>query len=142
MLNQTQFIGHLGADPEVRSFANGGQVANFRLAVTEKWKDKNSGEQKESTEWVTVAAFDGLAGICQQYLRKGSKVYVSGKQKTRKWQDKEGNDRYSTECVLQGFDAKMIMLDGPQSSGGSNQQQATNQGGGTNYNDLDDDIPF
>lgn len=141
MLNQCQFIGHLGADPEIRTMTNGGKVCNLRLAVTEKWKDK-SGDRKEKTEWVSVVVFsDGLAGVAERYLRKGSKVYVSGKLQTRKWTDKDGNDRYSTEIVLQGFDAKLVMLD---SANGESreQQQSDNGGGGSNYDDLDDDVPF
>lgn len=144
MLNQCQFIGNLGADPEIRSFQNGGRVCNLRLAVTEKWKDKNSGERKERTEWVSVAIFnDGLVGVAENYLRKGSKVFIQGKQQTRKWQDQSGNDRYSTECVLQGFDAKLIMLDSAGDSRGERKQPYEqtetyeNQSGG--YDDLDND---
>lgn len=152
MLNQCTFIGNLGADPEVRSFQNGGKVCNLRLAVTEKWKDKTSGERKERTEWIAVAIFnDGLVGVAERYLRKGSKVLVQGKMQTRKWQDKDGNDRYSTEIVLQGYDAKLVMLDGAP-DGKSNQRPddkdtwghgepaKQEQGGG--YDDLDDEIPF
>jgi single-strand DNA-binding protein len=114
MLNSCNFIGNLGADPEVRTFSNGNKVCNLRLAVSESWKDKNTGERKEKTEWVSVAIFsEGLARVAEQYLRKGSKVYISGKLTTRKWQDQSGADRYSTEIVLQGFDAKLVMLDGP-----------------------------
>lgn len=144
MLNQCQFIGHLGADPETRSFQNGGKVCNFRLAVAEKWKDKN-GERQERTEWVSVAIFsDGLAGVAEKFLRKGSKVFVSGKLQTRKWQDQSGNDRYSTEVVLNGPGAVLTMLDGaptgerrtPDGSQGAPVQQQS-------YADqLDDDIPF
>lgn len=113
MLNQCQFIGNLGRDPEVRTFQNGNKVCNLRVAVSETWKDKNTGERKERTEWVSVAIFsEGLARVAEQYLRKGSKVYISGKMTTRKWQDQSGQDKYSTEIVLQGFDAKLVMLDG------------------------------
>jgi single-strand DNA-binding protein len=113
-LNKVCLIGALGADPEVRTFANGGKVCNLRLATSERWKDKTTGEQKEKTEWHTVSVFgDGLAGIAERFLRKGSKVYVEGKLATRKWQDQSGNDRYSTEVVLQGMGAQLIMLDGP-----------------------------
>lgn len=112
-LNQCNFIGNLGADPEVRSFANGGKVCNLRLAVSETWKDRD-GNRKEKTEWVTVAIFgDGLAGIAERYLRKGSKVYLSGKLATRKWQDQNGQDRYATEVVLQGPGAQLVLLDAP-----------------------------
>lgn len=139
-LNQCSFIGNLGADPEVRSFQNGGRVANLRLAVTEKWKDKSSGERKESTEWVSVAIMqDGLVGIAEQYLRKGSKVFVQGKIRTRKWQDKDGADRYSTEVVLQGFDGKLQMLDAP--SGGRAQEPHPGAHGGDSFDD-DEDFPF
>ena len=139
MFNQCQFIGNLGADPEVRTFQNGGKVCNLRLAVTEKWT--KDGERKERTEWVTVAIFsEGLAGVAERYLKKGSKVFVSGKMQTRKWQDQSGADRYSTEIVLQGFDAKLMMLDGarhdtaPADDGYS--------AGGRPGNDMDDEIPF
>lgn len=146
MLNQCNFIGNLGADPEVKSFQNGGRVCNLRLAVTERWK--KDGEQKERTEWVTIAIFsEGLVGVAERFLRKGSKVYVSGKMQTRKWQDQSGNDKYSTEIVLQGFDAKLVMLDGAKDSGGrsgapahQNQDGFGSQGG---YGaDLDDEVPF
>lgn len=147
MLNQCQFIGHLGADPEVRSFQNGGRVANLRLAVSEKWKDKNTGEQKEATEWVTVAILqDGLVGVAERYLKKGSKVFIQGKLRTRKWQDQSGNDRYSTEVVLQGFGGILTMLDGPKADGGGgwnpSSDKPNSQGEAPNYDDLDDDIPF
>lgn len=144
-LNKVMLIGNLGADPEVRSFQNGGKVANLRIATSEKWKDKNTGEQKESTEWHTVAIFtEGLISVVERYLRKGSKVYIEGQLSTRKWQDQSGNDRYSTEVVLRGFNGTLTMLDGPQ--GGSGQSgsgySGGQQSGGSNYDDLDDDIPF
>ena len=110
-LNQCQFIGNLGQDPECRTFQNGDKVTNLRIAVSEKWKDKNTGERKERKEWVSVAIFGPLAGIAEQYLRRGSKVFVSGKMQTRKWQDQSGADRYTTEIVLQGPQAIMTMLD-------------------------------
>jgi len=138
MLNQIQLIGNLGADPEIRSFQNGGKVCNLRLAVSESWKDKNTGERKERTEWVPVAIFnDGLVGIAERFLRKGSKVFVQGQFRTRKWQDQSGADRFTTECVLQGFDAKLAMLDGrrePDGSQGAPQSQS--------FGDDADDIPF
>jgi single-strand DNA-binding protein len=146
MLNQCQFIGNLGADPEVRTFQNGGKVCNFRLAVTEKWT--KDGERKERTEWVTVAIFsDGLVGVAERYLKKGSKVFISGKMQTRKWQDQSGADRYSTEIVLQGFDAKIVMLDGVgnrdgQQGGGYDQSPEGYGAGGRPSNDIDDEIPF
>ena len=139
--NRCDFIGNLGQDPEVRTFSNGGRVCNLRLAVSEKWKDKNTGECRERTEWVSVAIFqDGLISVAERYLRKGSKVYVSGKMQTRKWQDQSGNDRYSTEVVLQGFDGKLEMLDGRSSGGGGD-----NYGGGDSApagGGFDDEIPF
>ena len=117
-LNQCSFIGNLGADPETRTFGNGGKVCNLRLAVSERWKDKNTGERKEKTEWVTVEVFsEGLVRVCEQYLKKGSKVFVQGKLSTRKWQDQSGADRYSTEVVLQGPQAQMQMLDGKRDGG-------------------------
>lgn len=141
MINICTFIGNLGADPESRTFQNGNKVCNLRLAVSEKWKDKETGEKRERTEWVSVAIFGPLAGVAEQYLRKGSKVYISGKMQTRKWQDQSGQDRYSTEVVLQGPDAKMVMLDGPrQESGGY--QSGDQSGQDTPQRDIDDEIPF
>ena len=148
MLNQCQFIGHLGADPEIRTFQDGGKVCNLRIACTEKWKSKD-GEKKERTEWVSVAIFgEGLAGVAERFLKKGPKVYISGKMQTRKWQDQSGADRYSTEVVLQGFDAKLVMLDGPSGDRGGNAggdgygRQENDQSSGQNRRDLDDEIPF
>lgn len=141
MFNQCQFIGNLGADPEIKSFDNGGRIANLRLAVSETWKDKTTGEKKERTEWVSVAvASDGLVGVVERYLRKGSKVFVSGKMRTRKWQDQNGNDRYSTEIILSGFDAKLVMLSGKQ-DGSQGGQQAQQEQGPSDW-DLEDDVPF
>ena len=122
-VNKVILVGNLGADPEVRSFQNGGKVCNLRIATSETWKDRNSGERQERTEWHTVAIFsEGLAGVAERFLRKGSKVYLEGQLRTRKWQDQSGNDRYSTEVVLQGPGAVLTMLDGAPGSGG--------QGGG------------
>ena len=113
-VNKVILVGNLGRDPESRSFQNGGKVVNLRIATSENWKDRNTGERKEKTEWHSVAIFsEGLANVAERYLRKGSKVYLEGQLQTRKWQDQSGNDRYSTEVVLQGFDAKLVMLDGP-----------------------------
>ncbi len=144
-LNKVQLIGNLGADPEVKSFQNGGRICNLRIATSETWKDKATGEKKEKTEWhaVTVAN-DGLVGVCERFLKKGSKVYIEGQLQTRKWQDQEGKDRYSTEVVLRGFGGTLTMLDGP--SGGS-QSSGKPAGGGSGGSfgdemDLDDDIPF
>lgn len=119
-VNKVILIGNLGRDPEVRSFQNGGKVVNLRIATSDSWKDKNTGEKKESTEWHSVAIFnEGLANVAERYLRKGSKVYIEGALKTRKWQDASGNDRYSTEIVLQGFNSVLTMLDGAPGAGGS-----------------------
>lgn len=146
MLNRFECIGNLGRDPEVRSMQNGDKVCNLSIGCTEKWKDKNSGERREKTEWVRVVIFGNLAGIAEQYLSKGSKVYIAGKMQTRKWQDQSGQDRYSTEVVLSGFDAKLVMLDG-KGSGGSrddNERQDRYPDNSTEppASDLDDEIPF
>ena len=132
-VNKVILVGNLGADPEVRSFQNGGKVCNLRIATSESWKDRNTGERQERTEWHTVAIFsEGLAGVAERFLRKGSKVYIEGQLRTRKWQDQSGNDRYSTEVVLQGPGAVMTMLDG--ASGGGGGQRG---GGGGWNNDRD-----
>jgi single-strand DNA-binding protein len=118
-VNKVILVGNLGRDPESRSFQNGGKVVNLRIATAESWKDRATGERKERTEWHTVAIFnEALANIAEKYLRKGSKVYIEGKLQTRKWQDQSGNDRYSTEVVLQGFDGNLTLLDKRDSSGG------------------------
>ncbi len=117
-VNKVILVGNLGADPEVKSFQNGGKVCNIRIATSESWKDKNTGEKQERTEWHTVAIFgEGLAGVAERFLRKGSKVYIEGQLRTRKWQDAQGNDRYSTEIVLQGPGAVLTMLDGAPGGG-------------------------
>jgi single-strand DNA-binding protein len=119
-VNKVILVGNLGRDPEARSFQNGGKVVNLRIATSESWKDRNTGEKKEKTEWHSVAIFsEGLANVAERYLRKGSKVYLEGQLQTRKWQDQSGNDKYSTEIVLQGFDAKLVMLDGPGGGAGA-----------------------
>ena len=164
-LNKVMLIGNLGADPEVSTFQNGGKVCNLRVATTETWKDRNTGERQERTEWHTVAIFnEGLAGVAERYLKKGSKVYLEGQLQTRKWQDQSGNDRYSTEVVLRGPNSVMTMLDSAggggggrsgggygggsqgggwnQGGGGSGGGSDGGPGGGSNYDDLDDDIPF
>lgn len=142
-LNKVQLIGALGADPEVRSFQNGGKVCNLRLATSEKWKDKNTGEVKEQTEWHSVAIFsDGLAGVAERYLRKGSKVYVEGQLKTRKWQDQSGNDRYSTEIVLNGPKAALVLLSSGQGNQGQESHDQRIPGSVDTPIDLDDEIPF
>jgi single-strand DNA-binding protein len=112
-VNKVILVGNLGADPEVRSLPNGGKVVNLSVATSESWRDKNSGERKERTEWHRVVIFsEGLTRVAEQYLRKGSKVYIEGQLQTRKWQDQSGQDKYSTEVVLQGFNSNLTMLDG------------------------------
>jgi single-strand DNA-binding protein len=128
-LNKVMLIGNLGADPEIRSFQNGGKVANLRIATSETWKDRQTGERKEKTEWHTVAIFtEGLVGVVERYLKKGSKVFVEGKLQTRKWQDQNGQDRYSTEIVIQGLGGTLTMLDG--AGGGSGGGGMGGGGGG------------
>lgn len=117
-VNKVILIGNLGKDPEVRTLQNGGKVANLSLATSESWKDKATGERKEKTEWHRVVIFGNLADIAEKYLKKGSKVYVSGSLQTRKWQDKDGQDKYSTEVVLQGYGGELTMLDGKGGGGG------------------------
>jgi single-strand DNA-binding protein len=163
-VNKVIILGNLGADPEIRTFGNGGKVANLRIATSERWRDKNTGENREKTEWHTVAIFsEGLVRVVEQYLKKGSSVYIEGKLQTRKWQDQSGNDRYSTEVVLQGFDSKLVMLGGNQGGGGGGGGYGSqggggdfgggggqggggygggNQGGGGGGGNLDDEIPF
>ncbi|MBW3169213.1 single-stranded DNA-binding protein [Qipengyuania flava] len=138
-LNKVMLIGNLGADPEIRSFQNGGKVANLRIATSETWKDRNTGERQERTEWHTVAIFsEGLVGVVERFLRKGSKVYIEGQLQTRKWQDQSGNDRYSTEVVLRGLNGTLTMLDGAQGGsggggGGGQRGGAYGGGGGGSY---------
>ncbi|PEQ11327.1 single-stranded DNA-binding protein [Novosphingobium sp. PC22D] len=130
-LNKVMLIGNLGADPEIRSFQNGGKVANLRIATSESWKDRNTGERQERTEWHSVAIFsEGLVGVVERYLRKGSKVYVEGQLQTRKWQDQSGNDRYSTEVVIRGMNGTLTMLDGAPGGGGSRGGGGGDWGGG------------
>ncbi len=129
-LNKVMLIGNLGADPEIRSFQNGGRVCNLRIATSENWKDRD-GNRQERTEWHTVAIFsEGLVNVCENYLRKGSKVFVEGQLQTRKWQDQSGNDRYSTEIVLRGFNGTLTMLDGRGEGGGGGGSRGGGQGGG------------
>ncbi len=160
-VNKVILIGNLGRDPEVRNFNNGGKVCNLRIATSETWKDRNTGERREKTEWHSVAIFqEGLVRIAEQYLRKGSKVYIEGQLQTRKWQDQSGADRYSTEVVLQGFGSTLTMLDGRGEGGGGGGGYGGGQFGGGDYGggydsgpsqggggggssrDLDDEIPF
>ena len=168
-VNKVILVGNLGRDPESRTFQNGGKVVNLRIATSESWKDRNSGERKEKTEWHSVAIFnEGLANVAERYLRKGSKVYIEGQLQTRKWQDQQGQDRYSTEVVLQKFRGELTLLGGRGeggggmsggSSGGYNDYEDSYGGGGgggapassgpraqpsgpaQNF-DLDDEIPF
>lgn len=129
-VNKVIIVGNLGRDPESKSFQNGGKVVNLRIATSDSWKDKNTGERKEATEWHSVAIFnEGLANVAERYLRKGSKVYIEGALKTRKWQDAQGQDKYSTEIVLQGFNSVLTMLDGPNGGGGGAGGGASGSGG-------------
>lgn len=140
-LNRVELIGYLGKDPEIRSFSNGGRVANFSVATSENWKDKNTGERREKTEWhrISVTA-DGLVGVIEKYISKGSKVFIEGKLETRKY-EKDGRDHYTTEVVIKPYSGRMIMLD---SNNSGNQEPAQQESQG-NYNpgsDIDDEIPF
>jgi len=168
-VNKVILVGNLGRDPEVRLTQDNKKIVNMSIATSETWKDRNTGERKEKTEWHRVVIFsDGLANIAEKYLRKGSKVYIEGQLQTRKWQDKDGQDRYTTEIALQGFNSTLTMLDGPSGgdsgSGGGGFGGGSSDGGGydsgpsNNSNnsgggfgggsgpapgaDLDDEIPF
>lgn len=134
-VNKVILVGNLGRDPESKAFQNGGKVVNLRIATSESWKDKNSGERKEKTEWHSVAIFnEGLANVAERFLRKGSKVYIEGALQTRKWQDQQGNDKYSTEIVLQGFNSVLTMLDGPNGGqGGGGGAAGGSRGGGDDW---------
>ena len=130
-VNKVILIGNLGADPEVKSFQNGGKIANLRIATSETWKDRQTGERKERTEWHSVVINgEGLIGVVERFLRKGSKVYIEGQLRTRKWQDQNGNDRYSTEVVVAGIGGALTMLDGPQGGSGGGGQRGGSSGGG------------
>lgn len=167
-VNKVILIGNLGRDPEVRTFQNGGKVCNLRIATSENWKDRNTGERRERTEWHTVAIFnEALVRLAEQYLRKGSKVYIEGKLETRKWQDQSGQDRYSTEVVLRPYAGEMTFLDGRGDGGGGGGGYGGGQDSGGDYGggyggydsdpgrggpqgepargpsrDIDDEIPF
>ena len=165
-VNKVILVGNLGKDPEARTFANGGKVVSFSLATSENWKDRASGERKEKTEWHNVSIFsEGLAGVAERFLKKGSKVYIEGQLETRKWQDQSGNDRYTTDVVLRNFNSSMVLLDGREGGGGgggggSRSYDDGGFGGGSSYGggggskpqsrpqpaafdtDLDDDVPF
>lgn len=141
MLNKCLFIGNVGADPEIRTTQAGKRIANLRLAVTEKWRDSN-GERKERTEWVSVVCFnEGLCNVVEQYVKKGSKIYVEGQLQTRKWQDQSGNDRYSTEVVLQGFGGTLTLLDSPSSDRQPRQHSSHESGYGKQPADYNPDDP-
>jgi len=154
-VNKVILVGNLGADPEIRRTQDGRPIANLRIATSESWRDKNSGERKEKTEWHRVVIFnEGLCKIAEQYLKKGSKVYIEGALQTRKWTDQSGQEKYSTEIVLQGFNSALTMLDG-KAGGGSSSAGGGDYGdddfgggrssGGSKGNfsqDLDDEIPF
>ncbi|MBC6408260.1 MAG: single-stranded DNA-binding protein [Rhodobacteraceae bacterium] len=151
-VNKVILIGNLGRDPEVRTFQNGGKVCNLRIATSETWKDRETGERRERTEWHSVAIFsEPLARVAEQYLRKGSKVYLEGQLETRKWQDQSGQDRYSTEVVLRSYTSALTMLDrrGEGGGGGGGSYDSGPQddrfGGGPSApasRDMDDEIPF
>ena len=167
-VNKVILVGNLGRDPESRSFQNGGKVVELRIATSENWKDRTSGERKEKTEWHTVKIMsEGLANVAERYLKKGSKVYLEGQLETRKWQDQQGQDRYSTEVVLRNFNSSMVLLDGRGEGGGGGfggsrggsdfddggfGSGGFSGGGGRGAqsrpqpaafdNDLDDDVPF
>ncbi|MEX1233387.1 MAG: single-stranded DNA-binding protein [Roseovarius sp.] len=133
-VNKVIIIGNLGRDPEVRTFQNGGKVCNLRIATSEQWKDKSTGERRERTEWHSVAIFsEPLARIAEQYLKKGSKVYIEGQLETRKWQDQSGQDRYSTEVVLRPYSSTLTMLDGRGEGGGGGSAGGGYGGGGGDY---------
>ena len=154
-VNKVILVGNLGRDPEVRTFQNGGKVCNLRLATSERWRDRNTGENRERTEWHSVAIFnENLARIAEQYLRKGSKVYIEGQLETRKWQDQSGQDRYSTEVVLRPYRGELTLLDSRGEGGGmggggydrdsgAGPARGEDRGGfGGGRSDLDDEIPF
>ncbi|TCP90866.1 single-strand binding protein [Rhizobium sp. PP-CC-2G-626] len=141
-VNKVILIGNVGADPEIRRTQDGKPIANLRIATSESWRDRNSGERREKTEWHTVVVFnEGLCKVVEQYVKKGAKLYLEGALQTRKWQDKDGNDRYSTEVVLQGFNSTLTMLDGRDgggSGGGGGSRGSSEYGGGSggaNYGD-------
>ena len=142
-VNKVILIGNLGADPEVRSFQNGGRVCSLRLATSESWKDKATGERKERTEWHQIAVFsDPLISVCEKYLRKGSKIYVEGQLETRKWQDQAGNDRYSTEVALRPYRSELTMLDGKPGEGRSDGQRQSDDAYAPPAGEDQDSIPF
>lgn len=156
-VNKVILVGNVGKDPETRTFNNGGKVCNFSLATSETWRDKQSGEKRDKTEWHNVAIFnENLVRVVENYVKKGSKLYIEGQLQTRKWQDRDGNDKYTTEVVLQRFRGELVLLDSRGSGGGYSQDRGgygnMDQGGGSRSAsamegpkqdfDLDDEIPF
>ncbi|MBB3974880.1 single-strand DNA-binding protein [Rhizobium azooxidifex] len=139
-VNKVILIGNVGADPEIRRTQDGRPIANLRIATSESWRDRNSGERREKTEWHTVVVFnEGLCKVVEQYVKKGAKLYIEGALQTRKWQDQTGNDRYSTEIVLQGFNSTLTMLDGRGEGGGDRRGGSdfgSSGGGGPSYDDY------
>lgn len=142
-VNKVILVGNLGSDPEVKSFNNGGRICNLRIATSETWTDRQTGDRKERTEWHSVVIHsDGLVGIAEKYLRKGKKVYIEGKLQTRKWQDQSGNDRYSTEVVLNGPGAVLTMLDGGQGGGQRGEPKQSYDSGAFDDGLDSDEIPY
>lgn len=149
-LNKVTLIGNLGKDPEIRSTSDGRELANFSIATSENWKDKMTGERKEKTEWHRIVVFnEGLVGVIKNYVKKGSKLYIEGQLQTRKWTDNDGNEKYTTEVVLQGFNSSLILLDNRNSeagfsSAGASSAGSKSSGGSNNFenSELDDEIPF
>ena len=138
-VNKVILIGNLGADPEIKSFQNGGRIANLRIATSESWKDRQSGERKERTEWHSVVInSEGLVGVVERYLRKGSKIYIEGQLRTRKWQDQSGNDRYTTEVAVGGMGGVLTMLDGAQGGGGGGGSRGGGDWGGKSSGGQDE----
>lgn len=146
-LNRVSLLGRLGKDPEIRSTPSGEKVASFSIATGEQWKDKNTGEKKERTEWHSVVVWGALAVVAERFLAKGARVYVEGQQRTRKWQDQSGNDRWTTEVVLSGFSARLDVIDWPEGSGGGAARGQDDSYSGDQLppgpdRDMDDEIPF
>lgn len=141
-LNKVILIGNLGKDPEVRTMQSGDKVASLSIATSETWKDKATGEKKEKTEWHRVSVFGNVANVCENYLAKGSKVYIEGKLETRKWTDQSGVEKYSTEVKVSGYDGRMIMLDGKRDSGGQTQQATQQAHEFSHIENVHDEIPF
>ena len=145
-LNKVLLIGRLGADPEIKQMVNGKSVARLSLATSQSWKDKNTGEKKEKTEWHRIVVFnEGLVNVVQQYLKKGAQVYLEGQLSTRKWKDEQsGQDKYSTEILIQGYNSSLTMLGGGSQNniGSQDTNQSIENNSPAGQNDLDDDIPF